>query len=99
EFFGAAKTYFILAVIFAFSWICTFIIQPKSHPKISKGESIFKSIALGLKFVFSEQALIGSMSLDLFAVLFGGAVALLPIFATDILHVGAKGLGFLQAST
>ena len=96
--FGAAKTYFILAAIFVISWICTFRIRPKPHPKIARGESIFKNISLGLKFVFKEQALIGSMSLDLFAVLFGGAVALLPIFAADILHAGAKGLGILNAS-
>jgi len=95
---GAANTYFILAGIFALSWICTFRIRPKPHPKIARGESILKNISLGLKFVFKEQALIGSMSLDLFAVFFGGAVALLPIFATDILHVGAKGLGILNAA-
>lgn len=98
EIFGAANTYFALAAIFALSWICTFVITPKPHPKIARGESIFKSIALGLKFVFKEQALVGSMSLDLFAVLFGGMVALLPFFATDILHVGAKGLGILNAA-
>ncbi len=98
EYFGAGPTYFTLAGIFILSWICTFLIQPKPHPRIAHGESIFKSISLGLKFVFKEQALIGSMSLDLFAVFFGGAVALLPIFATDILHVGAKGLGILNAA-
>ena len=98
EFFGAAVTYFICASSFSLSWLCTFVITPKPHPKIARDESIFKSISLGLKFVFKEQALIGSMSLDLFAVLFGGMVALLPIFATDILHVGAKGLGLLNAA-
>ncbi len=98
EFFGAARTYFILAAVFALSWICTFVISPKPHPKIARGESIFKSIALGLRYVFKEQVLIGSMALDLFAVLFGGVVALLPIFATDILHVGVKGLGILNAA-
>ena len=98
DFLGAAKTYFILAAIFALSWFCTLIITPKPHPKIPREESIFKSISLGLRFVFKEQALVGSMSLDLFAVLFGGAVALLPVFATDILHVGAKGLGILNAA-
>lgn len=95
---GAAHTYFILAGVFVLSWICTFRVKAKPHPKIERNESIFKNISLGLKFVFKEQALIGSMSLDLFAVLFGGAIALLPIFAADILHVGARGLGILNAA-
>lgn len=99
DIFGEAKTYFILAAIFAVSWFCTAKITPKPTIPLPHGESIFKSISMGLHFVFSEQALRGAMTLDLFAVLFGGVVALLPIFATDILHVGAKGLGILMAST
>jgi len=53
----------------------------------------------GLRFVFKQKALLGAMSLDMFAVLFGGAVALLPAFANDILHVGPQGLGWLVAAT
>jgi MFS family permease len=53
----------------------------------------------GLQFVFKQKALLGAMSLDMFAVLFGGAVALLPVFAKDILHVGPQGLGWLMAAT
>lgn len=53
----------------------------------------------GLHFVWRQKALLGAMSLDMFAVLFGGAVALLPAFANDILHVGPKGLGWLVAAT
>ena len=98
DFFGAAKTYLILALFFTLSWFCTSIISPKPKPVLPEGESIFKSIAIGLRYVFQEQALIGSITLDLFAVLFGGAMALLPVFATDILHVGAKGLGILNAA-
>lgn len=97
--FGIVNTYCILGILFAVSWICMSFISPKPRPPMPKGESIFKSISLGLKFVFQEQALVGSMTLDLFAVLFGGQIALLPIFATDILHVGAKGLGLLNAAT
>ncbi len=51
-----------------------------------------------MKFVFSNQLLLGALSLDLFAVFFGGAVALLPMFADQILHVGPKGLGILRAA-
>lgn len=53
----------------------------------------------GLRFVFHQKALLGAMSLDMFAVLFGGATALLPAFANDILHVGPQGLGWLVAAT
>lgn len=98
EFLGVSRTYQILAGIFLLAWIFTSLISPKPHAKIARNESIFKSMSLGIKFVFKEQALLGAMTLDLFAVFFGGAMALLPIFATDILHVGARGLGFLEAA-
>ena len=61
-------------------------------------EPIWDSIRAGLTFVRRDPVLLGSMALDLFAVLFGGAIALLPIFADDILKVGASGLGFLVAA-
>jgi MFS family permease len=51
-----------------------------------------------LRFVFNNQILLGAMSLDMFAVLFGGAVAMLPIFAAEVLHVGPQGLGLLRAA-
>ena len=52
----------------------------------------------GMKYVFSRQAILGAVSLDLFAVLFGGATALLPIYARDILHTGTWGLGLLRSA-
>ncbi len=61
-------------------------------------ESIVDSLKAGVKFVFKNQYIISAISLDLFAVLFGGAVALLPIFADQILQVGASGLGLLRAA-
>jgi MFS family permease len=56
-----------------------------------------KTMLAGLEYVWSTKLLLGSISLDLFAVLLGGATALLPIFATDILHAGPRGLGLLRA--
>ncbi len=61
-------------------------------------EPILKSLKEGLLFVFKTQAILAALSLDMFAVLFGGAVALLPVYADDILHVGEVGYGWLRAA-
>ncbi|OSZ79640.1 hypothetical protein CAP35_09945 [Chitinophagaceae bacterium IBVUCB1] len=61
-------------------------------------EPILKSLKEGLQFVFKTQAIMAALSLDMFAVLFGGAVALLPVYADDILHVGEVGYGWLRAA-
>jgi hypothetical protein len=58
----------------------------------------FDGLLTGLRFVFSRPPILGAISLDLFAVLFGGATALLPIYARDILHVGPWGLGLLRSA-
>jgi len=59
---------------------------------------VFTSIAEGLRFVFNNQIVLGALSLDMFAVLFGGAVAMLPAFIHDIYHYGPEGLGILRAA-
>ncbi|MDO9180957.1 MAG: MFS transporter [Bacteriovorax sp.] len=87
-------SFLVIAAMCAFHFIL-----PKPHLiKNSKTISMTDSIKLGVKFVFSSQIFLGAISLDLFAVLFGGAVALLPIYANDILKVGPQGLGFLKAA-
>jgi MFS family permease len=58
----------------------------------------FEGLLTGLRFVFSRPLILGAISMDLFAVLFGGATALLPIYARDILHVGPWGLGLLRSA-
>jgi MFS family permease len=58
----------------------------------------FKSLIAGMRFVMDTKVILAALTLDLFAVLFGGATALLPIFAKDILHVGPEGLGWLRAA-
>ena len=73
-------------------------IASKPIPKKDKTETLSESISSGLKFVFKSQVLLGALSLDLFAVLFGGAVALLPFFASDVLKVHSIGFGFLRAA-
>jgi MFS family permease len=70
--------------------------KPIMNPKI--GEPIMQSLKEGVRFVFKTKAILGALSLDMIAVLFGGAVALLPVFAQDILKVGPEGFGLLRAA-
>jgi MFS family permease len=70
--------------------------KPILNPKI--GEPIMESLKEGVKFVYTNKTIFGALTLDMVAVLFGGAVALLPIFAQDILKVGPEGFGVLRAA-
>ncbi|MDA9576574.1 MFS transporter, partial [Flavobacteriaceae bacterium] len=70
--------------------------KPVLNPKI--GEPVLQSLKEGVRFVFKTKAILGALTLDMIAVLFGGAVALLPIFAQDILKVGSEGFGILRAA-
>jgi len=90
-----------LCIVFGlvlFSLMVLFKIKKKPilNPKI--GEPVMQSLKEGLKFVFKTKAILGAITLDMVAVLFGGAVALLPIFAQDILEVGSEGFGVLRAA-
>jgi MFS family permease len=90
-----------MCVIFGFSLLALATLfsiskKPILNPKI--GEPVFQSLKEGLNFVFKTRAILGALTLDMIAVLFGGAVALLPIFAQDILHVGSEGFGVLRAA-
>ncbi|WP_209401447.1 MFS transporter [Pseudozobellia sp. WGM2] len=90
-----------MCVIFGFSVLALLFLfqigrKPILNPKI--GEPVFQSLREGLRFVFSTKAILGALTLDMIAVLFGGAVALLPIYAQDILHVGSEGFGVLRAA-
>ncbi len=67
-------------------------------PSTLANESFRESLATGIRFVRGQPVILGALSLDLFSVLFGGAVALLPVFAAEILHVGPEGLGVLRAA-
>ena len=70
--------------------------KPILNPKI--GEPIFQSLKAGLNFVYKTKSILVALSLDMVAVLFGGAIALLPIYAQDILDVGSEGFGILRAA-
>ena len=70
--------------------------KPILNPKI--GEPIFQSLKAGLNFVYKTKSILVALTLDMVAVLFGGAIALLPIYAQDILNVGSEGFGILRAA-
>lgn len=95
---GAILAYSVDAMLLVFAIIFYSRILPKPIPERRHGESIFESLFTGFRFVFSNQIMLSAMSLDMFAVLFGGAVALLPVFAKEVLQVGPEGLGVLRAS-
>jgi MFS family permease len=90
-----------MCLIFTFSIMALVAIlqigrKPIMNPKI--GEPVIDSLREGLRFVFNSKAVFGALTLDMIAVLFGGAVALLPVFAQDILQVGSEGFGVLRAA-
>jgi MFS family permease len=92
--FGLMTGFWLIAAILSGS-----IAVAKSAPTTIPAESrTFRELWAGVAFVRSEPPILGSISLDLFAVLFGGATALLPIYARDVLHVGSLGLGVLRAA-
>jgi MFS family permease len=76
------------------------LLQISKKPILNKkiGEPVTESLKAGITFVFQNKIILNALSLDMFAVLFGGAVALLPIFAQDILKVGSEGFGILRAA-
>jgi MFS family permease len=71
---------------------------PRVREIVAGEESIWQNLTVGIRFLFTQKELLGAQVLDLFSVLFGGAVALLPIFAAERLHVGPQGLGVLRAA-
>jgi MFS family permease len=83
--------------LFAFSTICLFLIGPVPRTKIDPGRPL-QRMAEGLQYVGKNRLVLGAITLDLFAVLLGGVTAMLPLYARDILHVGAQGLGPLRAA-
>ncbi len=97
-FFDITAAYSVDVALMLLGLTCILLIPNRELPPISEEQSIFAKIKAGIQFVFKNQIILSAISLDLFAVLFGGAVALLPIFADEILHVGKEGLGFLRSA-
>ncbi|UTW54797.1 MFS transporter [Kordiimonas sp. SCSIO 12610] len=89
--YGVAVILFLIAAILIFS-------IPKPTQTIEKEKSSLKQLVGGFSYVWKQKVILGAISLDLFAVLLGGAVALMPVYARDILDLGPDGLGLLRAA-
>jgi MFS family permease len=86
------------ALLFVVSLGGLLAIGPVERPEIVRGPSPWAQMVEGLRYVRHNKLVLGAISLDLFAVLLGGATAMLPVFARDILHAGPEGLGHLRAA-
>jgi MFS family permease len=96
--FASKSTAYVIAVLLcACAAFAMWSIRVKEPPRAASAP-VFTSIAQGVGFVFNQQIVLGAMSLDMFAVLFGGAVAMLPAFIQDIYRIGPEGLGLLRAA-
>lgn len=93
---GAAKVYGTCTALMLLAFALMQGVHDQYQP--SKENTTLSSILAGVAFVWHSKLLLGATSLDLFAVLLGGATALLPIYARDILHTGPQGLGLLRAA-
>lgn len=94
---SAEPVYFAAAIGLVAAAVLTACIHTRSG-RLERRPPSIATVLAGLKYVWSSKILLGSISLDLFAVFLGGAVALLPIYATDVLHVGPQGLGVLRSA-
>lgn len=94
---GANIAYGIAAGLFAGAWVLIMLI-PAPGVKSRAEKVTFHSVFEGLRYIRKEKVVLGAISLDLFAVLLGGAVALMPVYARDVLELGPWGLGLLRAA-
>ena len=95
---GAPVVYATAAGLFAIAVALTLGLRAGGDRGGPREAASFATLLLGLRFVRSHRVVLGAISLDLFAVLFGGATALLPVYAADVLHVGPDGLGWLRTA-
>jgi MFS family permease len=86
------------AVLFGVAFVCLFAIPQLPRTELTHKKNPWAQMVEGLKYVRHNRLVLGAISLDLFAVLLGGATAMLPVFARDVLHAGPEGLGHLRAA-
>lgn len=95
---SAASPYIYSSVLLGVAAFAILAIKPFPRPEILRNVHPLRQMADGARYVWHERFLLGCVTLDLFAVLLGGATAMLPVFAYDILHVGDEGLGIMRAA-
>ena len=95
---GKTSAYIVAAIFAVAASVAVITLRVTEPPLPSERAPVFKSIGEGLRFVFNNQVVLGAQALDMFSVLFGGAVALLPAFIKDVLHYGPEALGLLRAA-
>ncbi len=95
---GITFAFIIMIIMLSLAVLVLFFIKPKPPALILKKEPMLKSIQEGFRFVWDSKEILGVLSLDLFAVFFGGATALLPYFSDQILKTGPEGLGILRSA-
>jgi MFS family permease len=97
---GPTVTFAIPCFMIFLAFLCSrlFSVRVLHHRGIVTGEPFLASIRSALRFAVKEKVLLSAMTLDMFSVLFGGAVAVLPVFSDQVIHAGAQGLGFLRAA-
>jgi MFS family permease len=96
--FGATVSYLMIACCFLVSFLCVIAITPEAQIMPAINERVVESIKIGWRALYKIQPLFAAMALDMIAVLFGGMTILLPVFANDILKIGAGGYGLLNAT-
>jgi MFS family permease len=95
---GSLTAAYWVSAVLSFGAVITLLSLRFTEHSSAKPSPVFSSIGEGLRFVFSNQIILAAQMLDMFAVLFGGAVAMLPAFIHDIFHYGPEGLGILRAA-
>lgn len=96
-YWGIIPAYSLVLGFYVLSFFMIMFVKSGRHDVVVSSEGVFTRIQSGISFVFKTPELLGAFTLDMFAVLFGGAVAMLPVFASDILFAGPQGLGLLRA--
>ncbi len=94
---GINHTFFVILAFVLTGYLLLSKLTPKPA-YVTFAKNTWNSVKEGLEYVFKTKEILGALSLDLFAVLFGGAVAMVPVFAKDILHIGPIGFGWLNAA-
>jgi MFS family permease len=97
-FYGVSISYLTVVILIGTAIFAMLFVSKKPVPELSEHNTLSDRLSAGVKFVFKNKIILGTISLDLFAVLFGGTVAMLPVFASDILSTGPQGLGMLRAA-